>query len=336
MAEIDELRSKLRDKRGTGSLTPPAPRRKKRPKPKPKQQSVIAGLDVNRKMLFAALGIAAVASLLAVMYLSQAGEGIMDGATKIDVVVPADDIPARTMLTKDLIEKRTMPKGLLPKGYFTKEADAVGKVSLAPLVKGEVLLDVRVSLPNEETGVSPKLKPNERGFSLSVDDASELSLVKPDDYVDLIANISDANERTISSTVLQLVRVIGVGNRFSPNASPQPGYDSSNTLTLAVPVNKVSLMTAIREKGKLRVMLRSPGDTTIRTPEVPESEISRWVMGKVPPVVHSRPAAPVVRQPETRVIYRQQPAQSRPVVRVVQPKPRPAAPKKPHVGIEVY
>lgn len=334
MPEINDLRSKLREKRGSGALTPPppAPRRKKKAKSR-KPEPGLAGLDVNRKMLFVALGIAGTAALLAITYLSSAGDQIMAGATKVEVIVPARDIPTRTAITEDMIELKAMPKGLLPKGHLLKKEEVVGKVSLTSLVQGEVLLDVRVSPPNELTGLAPKLNPDERGFILALGEANEIALIKPDDHVDLIANISDPNEKLISTPILQMVRVIGIGNRFNPNASPDPnenGY-TSGTLTLAIPAAKFPLMTVLKQQGKLNLALRAPGDTTVRPPEIPEAEIARLVMGKVPPA-----HAPQAPKPETTVIYRPQAAPQR-VIRVVRPaapRPRPVAPK-PHVGIEI-
>ncbi|HBN09748.1 MAG TPA: Flp pilus assembly protein CpaB [Cyanobacteria bacterium UBA8530] len=336
MPEIDELRSKLREKRGSGALSPPppAPRRKKKLKPKAKKETVIAGLDVNRKMLIAALSIAGIASLLAITYLSSAGDKIMAGAAKIDVVVPAKDIPARTQISEGMLEVRSMPQGFLPKGYLGKKDDVVGKVALTNLVKEEVLLDIRVSPPSAMTGIAPKLLPNERAFILDLGEASELALIKPDDHLDLIANISDPTEKLISTPILQMVRVLSVGDRFSTMASPNPRDEGlgSGTLTLGIPASKVPLMTVLKKQGKLSVALRPLGDVEIRPPEIPEAEIVRLVMGRVPPKTVVRP---IVAQPT--VVYRPQPTRTR-IIRVLQPRPQPIAkPKpKPHVGIEVF
>lgn len=339
---MDNLRNKLRE-RSSEEDAPAKPRRapsgkKGRGKPRRPQEdagkSGIGGLDVNRKLLFTALGIAAVASLIAVSYLGDLSEGILDGGTKVEVYVPIEDLPARRQIDDTMVELKKFPKALLPDGALTEEKDVIGKVTMAPVVKGEVLHAKRLSAPNAITGVAPKLKPNERGFLFVPDGANDIALVKPDDKVDLTATIQTPNG-FLSTKVVQKARVMSVGNQFANRPAPtEEGEETEASasrygelITLAVPAEKVALLAALKQQGNLSMSLRAPGDETVTPPEVAEADLARYVMGSVP-----RPAPvvkPVVVQQPRPVQPRPRPVQAKPKPqpKPVQPKPQPQLPQ---------
>lgn len=296
---------------------------KKRPTKKEAPKSLLAGMDVNRKLLLASVGIALLAGLLAVTYLSDLEDGIAGKAEKVSVFVPVEDLPARKQIDESMIEARKFPKGLLPAGAITDAKELVGKITLAPVVKGEVLHKKRVGDASAATGISPKLLANERGFLYVPEGASDIALVKPDDYVDLTATIQ-TDSGYLSTKVAQRVRVLSVGNRFS-NASAESSGEAGtygDLLTLAVPANKVALLAALKEQGNLSLSLREQGDTSVTPPEIPEAELVRYVMGRIP--------KPQPRPVQPRVIVKE-----RPVIVHERPRPRPK-PVQPKPGIEVY
>jgi len=326
---VDNLRNKLRE-RTSAEDAPSKPRRapsakkgrgKSRRAPDEASKG-IGGLDVNRKLLFTALGIAALASLIAVTYLGDLSEGILDGGTKVEVYVPTGDIPARRQIDDSMVELRKFPKALLPEGALTEEKDVIGKVTMAAVVRGEVLHKKRLSAPNAITGVAPKLNPTERGFLFVPEGANDIALVKPDDKVDLTATIQTPSG-FLSTKVVQRARVMSVGNQFSNQAKPAEADEESEAsasrygelVTLAVPSAKVSLLAALKQQGNLSMSLRAPGDESVSPPEVSEADLARYVMGSIP---RPQVARPVVQQPR--------PVQ-RPQARPVQPKPRPVQPK---------
>lgn len=332
---MDNLRNKLRE-RSSEEDAPAKPRRapsakKGRGKPRRPAEDAgnkgIGGLDVNRKLLFSALGIAAVASLIAVSYLGDLSEGILDGGTKVEVYVPLADIPARRQIDGSMVELKKFPKALLPDGALTEEKDVIGKVTNALVVKGEVLHAKRLGAPSALTGVTPKLQPNERGFLFVPEGANDIALVKPDDKVDLTATIQTSSG-FLSTKVVQRARVMSVGNQFSNQAAArnEDGETEASAsrygelITLAVPADKVALLAALKQQGNLSMSLRAPGDESVTPPEVPEADLARYVLGTVPrpaPVV--KPVAP---QPKPVATARPRPVQVKP-----QPQPKPVQPK---------
>ncbi|HEY9856461.1 MAG TPA: Flp pilus assembly protein CpaB [Stenomitos sp.] len=301
--------------------------KKKRPAKKEAPKSLLGGMDVNRKLLFAALGIAVVAGFLAVTYLSDLEDSIGGKAEKVSVFVPTEDLPARKQITESMIEARKFPKGLLPEGAITDQKELIGKITLAPVVKGEVLHKKRIGEASAETGVAPKLQPNERGFLYVPEGASDIALVKPDDYVDLTATIQ-TDHGYLSTKIAQRVRVLSVGNRFNNAPTENTGEAGAygDLLTLAVPSNKVALLAALKEQGNLSLSLREQGDTSVTPPEIPEADLVRYVMGRIPQPQAPRPVQPKVIVKERPVIVHDRPKPQPPRPQPVQPKP----------GIEVY
>jgi Flp pilus assembly protein CpaB len=317
------LVAKAKSRSGTAARAGAKTRSKAKAAPR---ASLLDGLDVNRKLLFAALGIAALAGLLAVTYLSDLSDGIMDGGKLVEVYVPSEDLPARKQLDASVVETVKFPKKLLPEGAIVEEKDLAGKITLAPVVKGEILHKKRIGDPSAVTGVAPKLKPSERGFLFVPDGANDIALVKPDDYVDLTATIQTPTG-FLSTKVAQRVRVMSVGNRFSNTVAASEEEASAaygDLLTLAVPSTKVALLTALKQQGNLSLSLREQGDASVTPPEISEGELTRYVLGKVPVAQAPRPV-PVKIVPRTVVVREPAP---RPVA------PRPVEPKR--QGLEIY
>ena len=333
------LRDKLRDggKSGKGNGEDRAPEPVRRPKGgasrRPRRKSLLADLDVDRRMLFAALGVAAIAGILSVTYLSDLSSGILAGAQKVTVYVPVTDLPARKQIDATMIEAREVPKAVVPDKALLDPDKVIGKVLLAPVTRGEILHELRLGAPSAATGVGPKLRANERGFLFVPDGAHDIALVKPDDSVDLTATIQ-TDSGYLSTKVAQRVRVLSVGNRFSNETLPEGESAFGDLITLAVPSQQVALLAALKEQGNLSLSLREAGDTSITPPEISAAELSRIVLGRVPPV-SSRPAPP---PPRTVVVTRTAPPRKTPAVRPVRPRVKPVQqqPVERPASIEIY
>jgi Flp pilus assembly protein CpaB len=281
-------------------------------------------LDVNRKLLFAAAGVAALAGLVAVMFLSDKTAEIAGKGAKVSVWTVRETLPARHELTEDDLVAREIPKAFLNDGYMAEDTPAVGLITLSPIAKGEVLNGIRIGKASGLTGIAPKLRANQRGFVYVPNGLQEVPLVKPDDMVDLIAALPEpGTERIISTTVLQKVRVMSVGDRFTNEATDSAPMGNS-AISLAVPAHKVALLTILQQAGNLHFSLRAPGDTSDSPVRISEAEIERLVMGHVPRPPRPQAAAP---QPRVRQVVRTQFVERRaPAPRPAYVAPRQAAP----------
>ena len=317
-----DLRDKLRDRQ-------PARRRPAVAGARKKPVAASQALDFNPRLLLIAAAVAGLAAFLAVVYLVDISAGIAGKGIKRWVSVTHTILQARHEISASDVAIREVPQNFLAEGYLTKKDSPVGKVTLAPLAKGEVLLGIRVADPGTRTGISPKLHGNEQAFLFVPQGAQDIGLARPDDHADLVATLPESadSRRLISTQVLQDVRVLSVGNRFSSNASASgdPQTDGG-AVTLAVPAEQVPLLTILQQDGNLHLTLRAPGDTSQVKPRIPLQALEGMVMGQIPkpkPIVAPRPHPVVVH--DTRIIYR-----------AVQPRPRPVRPKPQVPTIQIY
>ncbi len=321
------------------------------------------GMEVNRKMLVVSLSIAALASFLSMSYLKGIAEPLRGKSKLIQVVTLTQDVPARTTLKSEMIKVSEIPQGYLPEGAieYKENMKLLGQVTLTGLYKGEVLHKNRISLPNAETGITTIIPEGHRAINIRTDSINT-SLIKPStqdrkEYVDVMATIPDPNParrgRLISIPMLQRAVVLAVGDRLSGGASAEKS--GGNSVTLAVPEDRVNLMVLIEEKGNLKIIPRSPTDDNTIAEKYTIQEIEDALLGKIEAPVEETPepkaepakaeepeapeaplvdlsggGAPAYRAPVRRApVYRapaRQPVRRAPAARPAAPKP--AAPKK--------
>lgn len=336
------LRDKLRE-RGEGAPTP----EDTLPATPPKSpRGPLLALDVNRRFMLIAGAAAALAAVVAVMYLNNSASGLSAGGTKLDVVVLNQDVQPGTKLTEDVLTTKEIPQAYLPKGYYTSIAKIKDRIAIAPMVEGEPVIQARISYPDAKYGIAYLLKPGERAKTISVNSAEGLAgLIRPGNEVDLYATIPDPNDsnRRIGTPVLQKALVIAVGNELmgevpkladTINNTDNSGISAQGTITLAMPLEKVRLVSLLEDLGNLKMVLRAPDDNSVTKPQFSDDTIMALVSGYVPkpaatpaPAVHHAPPQVIVRTVET----------SHPVY-VIQheapPKPHPKPQPKPH-NVEV-
>ena len=97
-------------------------------------------------------------------------------------------------------------------------------------------------------------------MTVSVDEESGVGfMIKPGDNVDILLTFETAeNQRlfTATATILQSVKVIGVGANFKGNET-QGDY---NSVTLALTPEEAELLTFAKDKGRINLALRPLGD----------------------------------------------------------------------------
>ena len=338
---MSDLRSKLRDKGTTepSASSPsssgkslrkgrPASARAGKPEARP---GLFEGLDVNRRMLLAAGGLAALAALLATTYLSDASARIAGAGAKVKVWVVAKPLPARHALAEGDLEEREIPALYLPEARLTSDKDLLGRITTTPLLPGEVLLEGRAVPAGAATGVTPRIGAGERGFVYVPDGLQDVPLVRPDDRVDLVATVPEAGggNRLVSRPVVLGARVIGVGDRFSAEAT-ESASGPGGAITLSVPQARVTLLTVLAEAGHLHFALRAAGEGAVAS-QPDTRELERLVLGQV-----ARPVAPRAPQPRTVVRVVRAPSGPPRVVQVYRQPPRQAPPPRRVPQVEIY
>lgn len=197
------------------------------------------------------------------------------------VVVAKQDIPAGTALKESLLKEETVYKDMLQPRVAISIDRVIDKITLAPISKGEQVLLNKISLSGQEGSLSMKVPSGKRAITIPVDNISSVGgMVRPGDHVDIVGMVpipavnAEGKQVTQMTTMplFQDVLVLAVGQEFTslPGAKKEEKEASALVITLALSAQEANLVAFVQEQGKIRLILRSPGDTQVQ-PVAPAS-----------------------------------------------------------------
>ncbi|HEY3452395.1 MAG TPA: Flp pilus assembly protein CpaB [Myxococcales bacterium] len=270
--------------------------------------------------LVAALG----AGLLFSRYLDRRGA---TGVPTVRVVVAAADLPVATTLRPDLLAAVEWPKAYAPQGAAREPAALSGKVTTAPIAKGEAILPSRLATGDLAQGLAAVLPDEMRAVAVRVDDVVGVAgFVHPGDRVDVIVTIKpreDSDALHTSKVILQNVKVLSVGKDLDHKAKAAEKAVPVTVATLMVSVPDSERLALASTKGQILLALRGGADARQYETEgvTPPELVGERAQAPLPrPAAAPPPPAP---PPATATGARPVPA------RAVAPKKAAAAPVAP-------
>ena len=179
------------------------------------------------------------------------------------VVVAAQDIPARTKVTRDMVRVDHYPKELIAENIFTKPEEVEGRFtkegvkSKEQIRKGDLLVDGQAST------LALKVREGFRAVAISIDEVRGVgTAIQPGDHVDIIATFQDQRTRqVITKMILQNVLVLFV-DRGRTEANGQQG-GATTSISLEVKPEQTELVKAAERSGTLNVTLRPVQDAAV-------------------------------------------------------------------------
>jgi len=222
-------------------------------------------------------------------YLNEQKETIQEEASKkleqiqanqTAVLVAKQNIPRGTTLDSNMLQTAIVPKQYVQPNAVTSVDRIAGMVVSLDIAAGEQITLSKLASAQTALGTGSSLAEvtpvGKRAITISVDDVSSFAgMIKPGDYVDVIANIpipaQNAQGKQITQEtiipVLQNVLVLAVGQEIGTlkeksqarQGSSQGG--ASPLITLALGPGEASLLTFLQEQSKIRLVLRSPADS---------------------------------------------------------------------------
>lgn len=225
---------------------------------------------MNRRALLIALVVAALGAFLLFLY-QQRFEREASGGERIRLLVALKPIERGKPITDDLVDTREVPQAYVEDRAIraTDKAKILGLklgVSLQP--QQTLMWTDLLGSGDERRDPATLVQPGNRAVTIRAtrDDSSSTALVRPGNYVDVIAVLPQPGSADARSAVvlLQRVLVIAVGSETSPDAI-EVGNDrvrsaSDSMLTLSVTLPEAQLLALAADKGKLLVALRNPSD----------------------------------------------------------------------------
>jgi len=215
-----------------------------------------------------AIILASITALLLFSYLNRYERELGE---KINVVVAAQDIPSRTVITEDMVKLDALPVKYVRDSYIRRVGEVVGQITLIGVNKGDILQSNQLI-----RGLDFDVK--ETAITIGVDEVTGVGgLVSPGDYVNVL--VSFVNEETkVKKTfvLLQNKRVLAVGTTFTEQGIgplekllPERGEQArSGTVTLALSVDEATQLTyACNFAQEVRLTLRRR--ESVPLPEIP-------------------------------------------------------------------
>ncbi len=179
----------------------------------------------------------------------------------VPIAVAAVDLQWGTQLKPEMIKTAPFLKESLPVGYFTRTADLNNRVVIAPIKKGEPVVEHRLAPNSIKTGgVSAVLESGKRAVAVKGDKVMGISgFVNPGNRVDVLVTLKDPKTKLDKTkVVLENIPVLATGTQIQKNEKGEPA--PVDVYTLEVTLEDAEKLSLAASEGKLQFALRNITD----------------------------------------------------------------------------
>lgn len=225
--------------------------------------------NITKKLFLYAFLLALIASGVIYIYLKSFEKEHIDIIETTSILVAANDIPARTIITKDMITQVEIPKEA-DIGFFINDTEElIGKYTKEPIYKDERFkMDKLIDSIEEE--LSLVLKADQRAVSIMVNlDSGVADLIKPGDFVDVLVYLPEIKEANIivrpdvAKIILQNTEVVAINQNLYRDSEPQEEIPTTYYVTLSVSVKEVEELVLAQNIGSIKLALRPLNEKNI-------------------------------------------------------------------------
>jgi pilus assembly protein CpaB len=171
------------------------------------------------------------------------------------VVVASKDVEISTALEMQHLNVVAWPALSAPKGAIAKPEDLVGRVVNTSLVRGEPVLEGKLSPPGSKGGMSALIAPGKRAVSVRVNEVVGVAgFTLPGNFVDIVVNMRDASGTDVSKIILEKVLVLAVAQQADRDETKPRVV---NAVTLELSPEQVEVLDLARSVGQLSLVLRN-------------------------------------------------------------------------------
>lgn len=194
----------------------------------------------------------------------------------VTVVVAKQDIPAGAAIKGTMVGEITLNRNMVQPRAAVSIDRVVDKIAIAPIAKGEQVLLNKVTVSEETSSLAMKVPAGKRAVSVSVDNISSVGgMLRPGDHVDIVGMVpipvTNAEGKQVNQLttmpLFQDILILAVGQEFMSAPSvkkEEKSTTASPVITFALSPQEANLIVFVQEQGKIRLVLRSPGDTQVQ------------------------------------------------------------------------
>ena len=214
-------------------------------------------------------GIAAVLAigtgLLTFTYLTSMNRNATVVSAPRTIVVAARDIPARALISLDMLAVARRPADAIDPDSVTAPATAVGSIARVTIPAGSAVTSSKIGRAFD-AGLTERIPEGMRAISIPIDKVKGVAnLIQAGDHVDVIAlTRAVPGVPPQALTILRNKVVLAVGSTFETTASTAtPSPDTAiSTATLEVTPKEADLLALADVNTTLRLALREPKERT--------------------------------------------------------------------------
>ncbi len=239
----------------------------------------------NRKPFLIALGFAVCATVLGSIYFKRF-EREMSGGEKIAVLSVMKDLAAGTTIKGSEISVREIPIAYVDERMVLAkdQSKVIGIDTVLPLRNQQTLQWTDLAVREDVRNLSGLVSAGKRAVTVRANrsEAAGYKMIRPGDYVDVIATLDNEQGNKTSLVLLQKILVVAVGLRTDRNLEAEEGSSSSSRndiLTLSLDVEEAQLLSLAVEQGTLSVAVRNPDDP-ITYEDLPDMDASAIIQAR--------------------------------------------------------
>lgn len=237
------------------------------------------------------------------------------------VVVAAVDIELGSKINPQMLTTVDWPSESVPPGAFQEVAALQDRVVKAGVLRGEAVVDRKLSPVGTQGGLSAVIAEGKRAMTVRVNDVVGVAgFALPGNYVDVMLNAQQERGRgegvnQVSMTVLEQVLVLAVAQEASRDDT-KPKVVSAVTLELTL--EDAEKLDLARSVGTLSLVLRNQLDKkTVATTGVTKSQLLGLKQVVQVPAEPARPVPVVARRSEPRPVIKAVAVPPAPCVEVI-------------------
>lgn len=249
---------------------------------------------MNRRAMFIAAALALAGITLLLVYMKRY-EREMSGGDQVELLAALKPIKRGTVITDEMLTARDVPTAYVESRAIkaAERSKVVGLQSANAIAPQETVMWTDLAITTENRDVSSLVQPGKRAVTVhgaGGDEAALNGLVRPGDYVDVVATMDESlapiaaastgSKERVAVVLLQKVLVLAVAGDTQIAAAGEPASrpgsgPADKSITLSLNVKEAQLLALAMEKGRVSVAVRNPDDPRINDlPDMPASALA--------------------------------------------------------------
>jgi len=235
-----------------------------------------------KKSVLIPLFVAIVAAVMYMLILSSNQSKFQENSQPKMVVVAMRDLAERKVIGRNDLTKVPIPAQFLQKDYIPVEKDSdITKlennwVTRIAIPRGNQVTKSMLTTLSPDAGLSSRVMPGWRGYVLTDVQSAVAGMLKPDDLVDVLLTFDAVMKNTgqkekITATILQKVRILGVGGDLGQGISEDQAkaaanqvsastFNDNTAVSLALAPKDAQYLALAKETGTVTLIVRRRDD----------------------------------------------------------------------------